>query len=112
MPEAKFNFDEEWNRIKAIVDGERGFDFEAAWDHLMTIKEGESCYGFDQFFFDKDVKVVAKYLLAEGQRNGVFSLFCEDFFVEEINTRKHMTEAKACFLAVLKDIQSRKGEWK
>ena len=112
MPEAKFNFDEEWNRIKAIVDGEAGFDFDAAWDHLMTIKEGESCYGFDQFFVDKDVKVVAKYLLAEGQSKGVFALYCEDFFVEEIDTRKHMTEAKACFVAVLKDIQSRKGEWK
>jgi hypothetical protein len=111
MSKAKFDTRAEYKRLKAIGDAERGFDFEAAWDHLMAIKEGESCYGFDQFFFDKDVKVVAKYLLAEGQRKGVFALYCEDFFVEEIDT-KNITEAKKCFLAVLNDIQARRGEWK
>lgn len=86
------------------------FDFDAAWKHLIAVQEGESYYGFDQFFTDNDIKVVAKYLLAEAQPNGVFALFCEDFFVEEIDT-KNIKEAKQCFLAVLNDIQARKGEW-
>jgi hypothetical protein len=87
------------------------FDFDAAWKHLIAAQEGEPYYGFDQFFAEKDTKVVAKYLLAEAQPNGVFALFCEDFFVEEIDT-KNTAEAKKCFLAVLNDIQARRGEWK
>jgi hypothetical protein len=87
------------------------YDFDAAWKYLLTIKEGDPCYGFDQFFSDEDIKVVAKYLLAEAQPDGVFALFCEDFFVEEIDTKK-MAEAKKDFRAVLNDIQARKGEWK
>lgn len=86
------------------------YDFEAAWNYLLKIKEGEGYFGFEKFFKSDKSKVAARCLLAEGQPNGIYALFSDDFFVEEIDTKNEVT-AKRDFKAVLSDIQNRKGEW-
>lgn len=88
------------------------YQFAAAWKYLLSIQDGGGGqYGFDDFFTAPADKQAAKYLLAERQDNGVFALFCEDFFVEEVDT-KNLAEAKKCFRSVLDDIVARRGEWK
>jgi hypothetical protein len=87
------------------------YDFDAAWNYLLSIKDGDGQYGFDDFFTDNEDKKVAAYLLAERQPGGLYGLFCEDYFVEEIDTNKP-SYGKKCFRSVLNDILSRSGEWK
>ena len=89
------------------------YDFNAAWEYLLSIKEGGGgCYGFDKFFKFAEDKNIAKYLMAEFQplNNNVYALFCEDFFIEEIDP--NAKDGKSLFKAVLDDIIHRRGEWK
>jgi hypothetical protein len=87
------------------------YDLDAAWSYLLSIKEGDGQYGFQEFFTNKPDRVIAAFLLAEAQPNGVYGLFCEDFFVEEIDTKKPV-EGMKCLQSVFNDILSRTGEWK
>lgn len=88
------------------------YDFEDAWNHLLAIKAGGGGeYGFDKFFISAESKAVAKFMLAEQQPDGVYAVFCEDFFVEEIDTKNEVA-AKKTLKGVLDDIVARRGEWK
>lgn len=102
------------------------YDFEAAWNYLLSIKLGDECRGFEKFFsngtvedpdslLNCDVEVewtpkrAAAYLLAVAQPKGVFALYCDYDFYQEIDT-KRLKEAKAAFKQVLDDILALKDK--
>lgn len=87
------------------------YNLNAAWKYLLSIKPGAGgYYGFDDFFEDRGDKSAAKYLLCEINDVGIACLFCEDFFLDEID-RKKTAEGKKILTAIFDDIVARRGEW-
>ncbi|MBB4861709.1 hypothetical protein HNP46_000520 [Pseudomonas nitritireducens] len=87
------------------------YNLSAAWKYLLSIKPGDGgYYGFDEFFENRGDKNAAKYLQCEINAEGLACLYCDDFFLEEID-RKKTAEAKKVLASVFDDIVARRGEW-